>query len=175
MCWREGQGTATTLAAKYIASSSFWFPFKCFLCFVHFQAPPGLPPGQLAPNSFNSSGKNLALRRSPQAAVQASKAASSPRPPVPFPRTSVSQPRQHPAAIDAHYNGITPIVGNSIVEENNVQRASPTLDHCAESHQVFKSRQSDKFCLNSPHFGKENRHISSQAISLQVLHWSSIS
>ena len=74
---------ATTLTAKYIASSSYLVPFKCFLCFVHFQAPPGLPPGQLAPNSFNSSGKNLALRRSPQAPVQASKAA--PRPPSPFP------------------------------------------------------------------------------------------
>ena len=76
---------------------------------------------------------------------------AAPPSPVPFPRTSVSQPRQHPAAIDAHYNGITPIVGNSIVEENNVQRASPTLDHAAESHQ---SRQSDKFYPKSLLFCK---------------------
>ena len=39
------------------------------------------------------------------------------------PFSNISSPNlTNTPAIDAHYNGITPIVGNSIVEENNVGR-----------------------------------------------------
>ena len=86
-------------------------------------------------------------------------------------------------AIDAHYNGITPIVGNSIVEENNVGRGSPTLGTATSQQttvthtsQIFKFLSFQVFKFQVFKFQVSSFQASSPATSQQttVTHTSQI-
>ena len=166
--WNRGSNNVWLIWEEYVWKGVGWYwaaccfcfcwfwPFKCFLCFVHLHPP---PPGRaLLQIHFTqwtvASIWRKALKRSRWQAGEP----GSVRPPRPFSKSSPNL--TNTPAIDAHYNGITPIVGNSIVEENNVGRASPTLDGTIQQlpvthrSQVFKFGQIDDVLNHSkPRFG----------------------